>query len=525
MLWGRGGMLMTTFDILFPPGVLPQEAQQEQPECFSDLNLDQVISAITTPEQTHARRSLYFTSLNDKVSIIYRQDIMRDLEDEHLREQTNAFSSRISSLKRSFQTIVTPREGVSSRIGYLDKGHFLEVVQRYCEAVHDYAAALAAAELRSEGMLAARNYVQTYAQSSDFAILLADTEATRRTMTTVRYCMLIKDSSIRVQKYEDEADYTDAIVSTFEKFKEGGVKDYLQDVPDEPYAVHVEEGVLSLLAGLFPEAFATLDSCFTKHREFLDLTILDFAMNVQFYVAYLNYVADMRQAGLPFCYPAIATEDKAIISKGSFDIALAAKLTDHQERVVQNDFILSGKERALVISGPNQGGKTTFARSVGQIHFLASLGCCVPGTEARLFLFDNIYTHFEVEEKVESLNGKLQDELIRIHRILERATDRSVVIINEIFASTSVSDAVFIGKRLLKRITDTDMLCVLVTFLDELSRLNQATVSMVSTVVPETPSVRTFKIVRKPADGLAYAMVIASKYRLTYNAIRERLAQ
>jgi hypothetical protein len=518
-------LLMTTFDILFPPGVAAQEAQQEQPECFSDLLLDQVIAAMTTSEQAHGLKSLYFTSLGDKASITYRQDIMRDLEDEQLREQTTAFSSRIASLKRSFQTIVAPRSAISSGIGYLDKGHFLETIQRYCEAVQDYAAVLSAADLHSEGMLAARNYLQAYAQSSDFATLLADTEATRSTMATVRYCMLIKDSSIRVQKYEDEADYTDAIVSTFEKFKEGGVKSYLQDVPDEPFAIHVEEGVLSLLAGLFPEAFATLESCFTKHREFLDQTILDFATNVPFYTGYLNYIEDMRHVGLPFCYPAIATEDKAIMSKGGFDIALAAKLAARQERVVQNDFFLSGKEHALVISGPNQGGKTTFARSVGQLHFLASLGFCVPGTEARLFLVDNIYTHFEVEEKVESLNGKLQDELIRIHRILERATDRSLVIINEIFSSTSVSDAVFIGKRLLKRITDTDMLCVLVTFLDELSCLNEATVSMASTVVPETPSVRTFKIVRKPADGLAYAWAIAGKYHLTYNAVKERLAQ
>jgi DNA mismatch repair ATPase MutS len=489
----------------------------EAPVFFVDLNLDQVIDAITAGRQEYNLKPFFYTPLKDIDTIRYRQEIAQDLENEVLLENIKSFALKMSAMRR-YLALVDKLDFKNHQEGW-----FLEAAEVYCEAITGLAHDLSHANLRSRGLLALCECVANYANSDSFILLLTETQKVKTALSTVKYCVIIRESTVRVRKYEAEADYSVEVEKAFEKFKQGEVKDYRVKLYEGSGMNHVEAQILDCVAKLYPDIFANLDHFCAQHRHFLNETISVFDREIQFYVAYLEYIAKIKRGGLKFCYPQISNQSKEVYDYEGFDIALAKKRITENSTIVCNDFYLKDRERIFVVSGPNQGGKTTFARTFGQLHYLATLGCPVPGREAQLFLFDRLFTHFEKEEDIRNLRGKLQDDLVRISAILDQSTPNSIIIMNEIFTSTTLKDAVFLSKKIMERILQLDLLCICVTFIDELASLSDKTVSMVSTVVPENPALRTYKIVRKPADGLAYAISIAEKYHLTYDGLKERI--
>jgi DNA mismatch repair ATPase MutS len=509
---------MTFRSILYRhPGADAAIERVEAPEYFRDLNIDQIVAGVTGKDE-YELRPFFCRPLGDVDEIAYRQQVMKDLESPGLFDRIGAFAEQMREMRRHLQAA----EEAHYRLN--KNGWLLDAIAIYCAAVQRLKIDLTEAEPQSRGLCELRDYVSGYVASEHFAALAVETGRVKTELGSVRYSVVIRGLAVTVRKYHDEADYSAEIERSFAKFRRGDVKDYLIRYPEFTGMGHVEAQIAELVAKLHPEIFTIFDEYCTKYRFFVDHVLQRFDREVQFYISYLRYIERLRAAGLPFCYPVAELGIKQIHGSGVFDLALADKLVTAGTAVVPNDFCLQGEERVLVVSGPNQGGKTTFARTLGQLHYLASLGLPVPGAKAQLFLCDRILTHFEKEETIENLRGKLQDDLLRVRDVLERATPDSFIIVNEIFSSTALEDAVFLATEIMQRILGLGCLCVCVTFLDEVAALGPSVVSMVSTVVPENPALRTFKLVRRPADGRAYAMAIAEKHRLTYRSLKQRLA-
>ncbi len=509
-------MGMTFHSLLFrdiPPGNLAEEA----PPCLSDLNLDLVIDAITEPQERHHLKPCFYTPLQDTRDILYRQEVMRDLEDQNLRGAIKTFTDRLTTVKRYLAL------GEKLDFEYHRKGWFLEGALLYCEILTHLGRRLDDLAPRSQGLRAFGEYLASLRASSRFQSLAREAREVKEGLSRVRYCIVLQDGKFKVKRYEGEEDYSREVEKTFEKFRQREVEEDRLTPSRVPGTSHIEAKILEFVSRLYPQPFAALDEFWSKHAGFLDETVLNFEREVQFYLAYLDFMAPLKARGLPFCYPQVSSGDREEEVRNGFDIALAS--SRETETIVLNHYSLRGPERVLVVTGPNQGGKTTFARMFGQIHYLASLGLPVPGTRARLSLPDGIFTHFEKEETIHDLRGKLEDDLLRIHQMLSRASSRSIFIVNEIFSSTTFQDALFLSREIMEKILEMDAMGVWVTFIDELSSMSEKVVSMVATVSPQDPAIRTFKIVRAPARGLAHALSLAKKHRLTYEDILERIGQ
>jgi len=503
--------------ILFDTATDEPPQRMEEPPYFSDLNLDQVVASITAGRDDYALRPWFYSPLPQSEAIGYRQAVFRDLEDPRLVGSLGSFAAHMKSMRGALDA--------AQRFWHIrqkERG-FLEAVASYCAAVNLLARDLLPLPLRSRGLSRFRESLTAYQQSAGFKALEAETQRLKHELFEIEYRLQIEGPRVTISRFEADPDYAEVVLRTFEKFRQGAVRDYSFRVTVSPHLTHVEAAILERVARLYPLIFTALEDYCSRHKNFLDTLIGRFDREIQFYLGYLACIEGLKRSGLPFCYPEVTPSFADIDCHEVFDLALAVELSAVPALPVTNEVRLSGEERILVVSGANQGGKTTFARMFGQLHYLAALGCPVPGREVKLFLFDELFTHFEREEDVRTLRSKLEEDLVRIHAALERATSRSLLVMNESFSSSTVHDALYLSKEVLLQIIDRGLVCLFVTFLDELASLGPSTVSLVATVRPEDPAQRTFKIVRRPADGLAYALAIAAKHGLTYERIRERL--
>lgn len=508
---------LNPYSILFDAAATEIEDPGDPPECFKDLNLDQIVSAVTAERADYHLARFFFLPLKHPQSIGYRHAVFRDLEDGTLVRHLAVFAQHMHTMRVALVEV--------NKVWHLRQKQraFVEAVNGYCLAVNSLACDLAAAPVRSIALCGFRDYVVAYRRCESFQGLERDIQVLTADLAAIRYRLQIEGPLITVSCYESDPDFGEEVARTFAKFREGDVVRFDFRMKPASFLISsVEAAILDRVALLFPAAFSALEQFNLRHRDYLDESVANFDREIQFYLGYLELIEPVKRSGLSFCYPDIR-DSKEIDCHGAFDLALAVKSAGKLP-LVTNDFFLQPPERILVVSGANQGGKTTFARMAGQLHYLGRLGCPVPGCDAKLLFYDELFTHFEREEDLSTLRSKLEDDLVRIHAILERATSRSLLVMNESLSSSTLQDALFLSGEILKKIIALDLICVFVTFLDELASLGRTTVSMVATIEPEDPSQRTFKIVRKPADGLAYALAVAEKHGLTHARLRKRLS-
>ena len=199
------------------------EAPIGTPAFFTDLNLDQIIGAVTAGHEANQLLPIFSTPLRTSDAIRYRQEVFRDLEDETLVESIGTFVGRMSEHRRCM--------GLWERASQRQHaaGWFLEAVKIYCHAVSTLRDDLQRRQIASRGLTAFRLYLGEYEASHTFTKLREDTERTAAALARAKYCLLIRDNSITVRRYEGEEDYAAEVEAVFARFKQGAEAYVLRD--------------------------------------------------------------------------------------------------------------------------------------------------------------------------------------------------------------------------------------------------------------------------------------------------------
>ena len=196
--------------------------------------------------------------------------------------------------------------------------------------------------------------------------------------------------------------------------------------------------------------------------------------------------------------------------------------------IVANDIDFGEDGRIAILTGPNQGGKTTYMQSIGLVQVLAQVGLPVPGETAEISPVDAIYTHYPVEERLELGTGRFGDEAQRLRAIFENVTRHSLVLFNESLSTTSMGEGVYLARDIVRALRQIGLRAVFTTHMHELAaaaaEINAETpgASDLFSLVASRPRMETapeegysYQIQPGPPLGRSYAEHIAARYGIS----------
>jgi energy-coupling factor transporter ATP-binding protein EcfA2 len=488
----------------------------EKPSLYIATRADE--DATYRAEVLKELRALFASPLVNLDVVYYRQDALRDMQQAPVLQALKTFQHILHGMRDQLHRAAKVRNVIEGQRWFVD------AVIAYGQALDVLDQALEEADLQSQAMLALRQYLAVLLASDAHTARMTEAQALIAGLAQVRYAVRIDGSTVSVLQNPDDPDYTAIIVETFARFRQKEGKDYRAQFAPASELNHVEGQILDRVALLYPELFDRLARFCKAQNDFADACILRLDRDLAWFLSWVDFTQRFVTAGLPLCFPTLNADSGHLDAHDAYDMALAQQYVEAQQPAVCNDFTLLDEERMLVITGANHGGKTTLARTIGQLHHIAALGLPVAARSASLLLCDRLFTHFERVEDINNQRGKLQDDLVRMHRILASATPQSLVLMNEIFSSTTLDDALWLARRIMERLSTIGATCVFVTFLDELSTFDAHTVSMVASVDTQDPTMRTFKLVRRPADYQSYALALARKYGVTRDQLLQKIA-
>ena len=477
---------------------------------YQDLNLDQVIDKMASRWGRAVRR--YYSYLaKDPAEEDYRRAVYADVKNDAVYSALIRFTENLEEVER----LRAEKEKVSIAI---QKAVWqVREIAAYCEAYDELLKSLEQAEPASEGMQSFLRILKEI-MDGEYRSLLEKMRSLILEMNETRFVLTYDNDRISVVlgSIPGEGSYEEMLK------KEAGreIRHLQNPFRTQASLTELETACLQIMVDRKPDFFKDVKSTAESNAGYEKEVLKVFEQEIRFYLAFATLQRDMEKEGFRFAVPDTSGKNR-MEAEGLYDLALALTSLYSGKKVVANDFYYDRGERFFVLTGPNQGGKTTFARSLGQLVYFTRMGLDVPAASASLPFFSDIQTHFSVEESVETGRGKLKEELIRLAPMMEENRKSTFVIINELFTTAASYDAEIMGKKVLKHFIGLGCMGIYVTHLKQLSEGQEGAVSLRATLNDQR--IQTFRILRGEAEDTPCAENQVNKYRLTYEQLKERL--
>jgi len=227
----------------------------------------------------------------------------------------------------------------------------------------------------------------------------------------------------------------------------------------------VNYAVLKAMGKIFDSGLHHLSNRFLQYVKEKLAKYFEYFESLSFLVEAINRISIFKEKNIPLCFPKISADRSfSFVSLYSGELCRVKNKKD----IVPSTVSLESNVCCYILTGANSGGKTVFIDSIAGAQYYFQLGMPIPAKEASLPICDAVYKISAQEQASVNLVGRFEKECISLSTVLKKSTENSLILIDEVFTSTSAAEAVPIAASFISEICKLGGKCVFVTHHHEL---------------------------------------------------------
>lgn len=563
----------TQISILYPNSVNKNEYTLMSDTSWHDLGMDLICKEVSSKEgERQIIRSVLKNMSSNPLVSNYRIEVFEDLyKNPDLQKEIMDILEQVNQL----QDFMSLKRNIDKTDGIWTLMRRLKEVKEYAFCVERLEACLKKVELKSQGMKELQQYVHSIQEDPAFSMLKKDIDSLQFETKKVKSVTLgvnlnedyeavsmgivslnekqfshsnllnqfhqhfSKTNSIQKEaewnnqySYQIVSEKENPVISPFEKnvrvFTSAmnplmGVGIGLSKVTNQQPESNLLDYLSQVANRMLSSSVKNLKDVLAKYATVSIFSISGLMFEFNYYLLWTKYIHRLEEQGYSFSKAEIINKQESMICKDVYNLKLASLSKMNPKEIIGNDLDFSDAHTLYVLTGANRGGKTTITQAIGQLYILAQGGIYVPASSFQFEPVDGIFTHFPADEDKTLDYGRLGEECQRFKEIYDTCSNKSLILLNESFSTTSFEEGYYIAKDAIRAILIKGTKTIFNTHMHKLAQeiemFNEGKNKAVSLIVESENGQRSYKVRIAPTTGISMASDIARKYGVTFDQL------